>query len=360
MNKVDDVVYMCAQPIDSYYTWQVLSWLQSLEDIGKVDGVHVLLYKPKGFEVPKAWDVIRNLYPKALVEVYEEDALEPFMKVYPPVIRPAILAKHFTKYPHLKTKAIFYCDSDIMFTEPLDINKYLADDICYLSDTISYIGADYINGKKRDCMPRVADMMERKDVLADMCRIVGIDRQTAEDNKMNSGGAQYLLKNVDEVFWAKVMKDCVSLNMYLRDVNETYFENEAKGYQAWCADMWAVLYNLWKFGKETRVVWEMNFAWATDTLDRLEVARIIHNAGVTNESVMRTRHKNPSGDNMYVDAPAFYKGRFRKGGNPLADEKYIDSILNHEVSKNYVTHKYLQHLVKHRDKINALWEIVKS
>lgn len=350
-----ELVYITACPCDMYYTWQVLAWLESLGGIGEADKAHVLLYKPKDVEVPSAWKRLELLYPKATFAVYAEDELTPFIKVYPPVIRPAIMAKHFLEHPNLRAKAIFYCDSDIIFTEPLDVTKFLDDDICYLSDTISYIGATYIQGKVKDCLPRVKDNFEKKDVLGDMCRIVGINKQVAIDNQLNSGGAQYLIKNVDAAFWAKVMKDCISLNMYLRDVNETYFENEAKGYQSWCADMWAVLYNLWLAGKETRVVWEMNFAWATDTMDRLEHARMIHNAGVTNTSTMRTRHKNSRGENAIVDAPAFYKGKFRKGENPLADMEYVNNIINNEVSRNYVTYKYLKHLLNNKQKIDQLF-----
>jgi hypothetical protein len=45
--------------------------------------------------------------------------------------------------------------------------------------------------------------------------------------------------------------------------------------------MWAVLWNGWLRGNETKVVSEMNFSWATDHKHRWQETTIFHNAGVT-------------------------------------------------------------------------------
>jgi hypothetical protein len=45
--------------------------------------------------------------------------------------------------------------------------------------------------------------------------------------------------------------------------------------------MWAVLWNGWLKGNETKVVPEMDFSWATDPKNRWEETTIFHNAGVT-------------------------------------------------------------------------------
>jgi hypothetical protein len=44
--------------------------------------------------------------------------------------------------------------------------------------------------------------------------------------------------------------------------------------------MWAVLWNGWLRGSETKVVPEMDFSWATDHIKRWEETTIFHNAGV--------------------------------------------------------------------------------
>ena len=51
--------------------------------------------------------------------------------------------------------------------------------------------------------------------------------------------------------------------------------------QIWCADMWAVLWNGWSKGNETKVVPEMDFCWATDSEERWNDTAIFHNAGIT-------------------------------------------------------------------------------
>ena len=50
-----------------------------------------------------------------------------------------------------------------------------------MSDTISYIGYDYIKSKGDD-------------ILKTMLDIVGIDEDVVKNNQNNSGGAQYILK----------------------------------------------------------------------------------------------------------------------------------------------------------------------
>ena len=45
--------------------------------------------------------------------------------------------------------------------------------------------------------------------------------------------------------------------------------------------MWAVLWNGWLRGNETKIVEEMDFSWATDSEDRFNQTNIFHNAGVT-------------------------------------------------------------------------------
>ena len=43
-----DLNFICAQPDDTYYTWQVHLWLESLKNIGHVDKAIVLIFTPKG------------------------------------------------------------------------------------------------------------------------------------------------------------------------------------------------------------------------------------------------------------------------------------------------------------------------
>jgi hypothetical protein len=170
----------------------------------------------------------------------------------------------------LESEAIFYHDCDIVFTQTPNFNAFLNDGIWYLSNTNSYINYDYIKSKGMD-------------VYYEMCSIVGMYEMIPPLMNSHSGGAQYIMKNVNHLYWNKVEKDCEELFYHITQLNNkkkaadpTYHE-----LQIWCADMWAVLWNGWLRGNETKVVSEMDFSWATDPKHRWEETTIFHNAGVT-------------------------------------------------------------------------------
>jgi hypothetical protein len=116
-----------------------------------------------------------------------------------------------------------------------------------------------------------------------MCEIVQIDPIIPRLMNSNSGGAQYLMKNVNWEYWEKVekdseqlFKDITKLNSIKKINNSSYHE-----LQIWCADMWAVLWNGWLKENETKVIPEMNFSWATDSANGWDETTIYHNAGAT-------------------------------------------------------------------------------
>jgi hypothetical protein len=336
--------------------WQVGMWLQSLQDIGEDDKAHVLLYKPIGKKVSQGWIDLSVMYPKAKFAVFEENELNKLIGIYIPIIRPAILEKYFRQNPSLKDKAIFYCDCDVLFTRKPDVAKFLDDEICYLSDTNSYINSDYIIGKARDVLPEKVEAFKNEDVLQDMCDIVGISKDLPLKYNRDSGGAQYLLKNIDADFWKKVKDDCISLHVHLNNINKKYFASTDRGYQSWCADMWSVLYNIWLRGMDTKVVPEMRFAWSTDKKEILGVVSILHNAGITHESAISAWKEDENGKHVQVKAPAFYKGRYHTGKSPYKDVEYLQSILDNEITKQYCTHYYTEYLIKQKEKLCQIVE----
>jgi hypothetical protein len=159
---------------------------------------------------------------------------------------------------------------DIVFTKPVNWNNFLYDDVWYLSDTNSYINYNYI-------------MSKGQDVYNKMCEIVGMNPLIPKLMNPHSGGAQYILKNVDADYWEKVEKDSEQLYYQISQLNNQKKAADLSYHelQIWCADMWAVLWNGWLYGNETKVVPEMNFSWATDNVRRWEETNIFHNAGVT-------------------------------------------------------------------------------
>jgi len=330
--------FICAQPDDTYYTWQVHLWLESLKKLGHSNKATVLIYIPDFREKNTRWEKIIDLYPETEFVFYKDvDRVSKLLSVYIPIIRPYVLLRYFKDHPEMKNKAVFYCDSDIVFTEKFNIDKYIDDDISYLSDTNSYINASYFDSKTKDVLPEKLEEYKTLDVLAQLTSLIGIDRATCEKNNLHSGGAQYLLKNIDGAFWEKVLKDCLIIRMYLQSINKNFFASEDKGFQSWCADMWAVLWNLWVREQETKVVPELNFSWATDNINKLETTTIYHNAGVTGDYI--------------GDFPAFYKGKYHTGKDPMKDP-HLEVVYNHEKSKNYCTHFYTTKLIELKNKYN--------
>lgn len=331
-----ELKFICAQPDDAYYTWQVHLWLESLKVIGHTDKAIVLIFTPKGREQNKNWAQVMDLYPETEFVFYkdEHDATS-LLGIYIPILRPYCLWRYFTDHPEMSEKGVFYCDSDILFMEGFNMNPFLQDDICYLSDTNSYINATYFDSKIRDVKPDKLEAYKTRDILDELSKMIGINRSICEQNNLNSGGAQYFLKNIDASFWSKVKNDCITIRLFLGNVNREFFENESKGFQSWCADMWAILWNLWLREQQTRCIPEMNFAWATDPIGKLQTHTLFHNAGIT-DSFMEYGKDEQGNKKLY---PTFYKGKYHRGEDPTKDT-HLDVILNHEESKKTCTWYY--------------------
>jgi len=333
-----DLKFVTVQPDDTYFTWQVHLWLESLKEIGRSDKAIVLIYIPTNRAKNAKWQQVIDLYPEAEFHFYQDEGeLDRYIPIYIPVLRPWTLWKHFKANPDLSNKAIFYCDSDVLFTKNFNVDEYIEDDICYLSDTNSYINATYFESKEKDVLPNKLEEYKTRDILGEVMSLVGVEKQVAYDNNQHSGGAQYFLKDVDATFWNKVMNDSLMIRTYLQKVNKDFFENESKGYQSWCADMWGVLWNLWFRGQETKVIKEMNFSWATDPIERLEENTLFHNAGIVSPH-----------NGTYN---CFYKGKYHNGGDPTKDA-HLDAVLNDETSQKYCTWFYANKLKELKNKYN--------
>ena len=337
-----DLKFICAQPDDTYYTWQVHMWLESLKEIGQIHNAIVLVYTPQKRLFNDKWDQITKLYPEAEFNFYKDEQgdLSNLIGIYIPVLRPWLLWKYWSDRPEMSEHAVFYCDSDILWTDKFNIDEYIQDDVCYLSDTNSYINAQYFDSKVHQVLPEKLEEYKARDVLSEIGSVIGISRQLAEDNNENSGGAQYLLKNVDVSFWSKVMNDCILIRTYLQKINREFFKDENAGYQSWCADMWSVLWNLWVKDQETKVILEMGFAWGPDPVTKLETHPIYHNAGIV-----------ATEQGGY---PCFYKGKYHSGTNPMTDP-HLDVVLNNEKSMKHCTGYYAKKLNELKIKYNLIY-----
>lgn len=266
--------YICVQPRLIYYAWQVEVMINNFIKQGiNPNNIDILVaWNPNDDtskqECIEAFDKLASHYNMVRFFFYQDTRKQPIH--YISSIRPNILKQHFKAYPELKEEVIFYHDCDICFTKPVDWSKFINDDIWYLSDTNSYINSKYILSKGED-------------VYNKMCEIVGIDPLIPKVMNSNSGGAQYIMKNIDSEYWEKVEKDCEALYSQITLLNTIKKQENPNHHelQIWCADMWAVLWNAWLRGYETKVVDEMKFSWGTDPISRWDETNIFHNAGVT-------------------------------------------------------------------------------
>lgn len=333
---------MTCCPDDTYFTWQVHLWLENLKQMGKSSDTIVLLFIPVNRNRNPKWNRLIELYPETTFKFYKDDMNEisrNYIPAYISVLRPWLMRNWFQDHPEFEKHAIFYCDSDILFTDDFNIDAYVDDDINYLSDTNSYISVTYFDSKKNHVLPEKKAEYENLDVFSMLGSLIGITREQGEKYKDHSGGAQYLLKNLNAKYWDKVMKDCMIIRGYLQRINKDFFKNESTGFQSWCADMWAVLWNIWLIGGETVVIPEMGFSWSTDRIEKLKDNPIMHNAGITGSYMGKI--------------PYFYKGKYHQGSDPTIDP-HLEVILNNEVTKTKCNWYYANALkeLKNKYKIN--------
>jgi hypothetical protein len=328
--------FICVQPDDDYYIWQVQLWLESLKKLNKSEQAIVVVFTPQNRKFNAKWLNLPGLYPEAEFKFIEDtDGISKLLQLYIPLLRPYCLMKFFKERPELANEVIFYCDSDVLFTENFNVDKYIEDEVCYLSNTVHYVGASYFDSKVKDVLPEKLEDYKKRDILEELCQLVGVSREIAVNNNLHSGGAQYLLKSVDGNFWEKVLTDCIKIKLHLNEVNKEFFQNENKGFQSWCTDMFALLWNLWFFKKEVKVIPEMDFAWSTDSIDKIKTVGIFHNAGIASENTHGT--------------PTFYKGKYHRGLNPYTDP-HLETVYNDENSKKLANWYYVSKLIEIKEK----------
>lgn len=269
------MIYLSAQPDTEYFLWQIEVLILNLKNMGiQKDDIHVLVSFNKNDGVNKNFLRLAKKYSTdAGIFFYPDNRIR---HTYISTIRPHIISQHFEKFPFLSKKAIFYHDSDIVFTTslPKSIKQMEEDDIVYMSDTSSYLNIAYINSRG-------------KNILNEMTSIIGISVDTVIQNDNNAGGAQVILKKVDHKFWHKIEDDSHNLFCYLKSNESRHqaeFEKENPGIKAklvssWCADMWAMLWNCF-LNFEVKVHPELAFCWPHESRNSWNERYIFHNAGV--------------------------------------------------------------------------------
>jgi hypothetical protein len=303
---------MSAQPDHPYFHWQVEVLINNFIKFGINPNWIEILWAYSG-NPSYAGLALATKYPTVRFFFYEKTVKDNFG--YIPILRPDILEQHFRRFPELRGETVFYHDSDIIFRQLPDFDSMHSDSYWYLSDTVSYIGANYLKSKSED-------------LFLDLCSLSKIPPEIVEKNEEGSGGAQYLMKGVTAEFWKEVKEDSLLLYKYMSDreneERKKLSADELKTYnpvQKWCADMWSVLWGAWKMGAQTIVTPDLDFSWGSSSISDYERCNIMHNAGVTGEMSTSLFYKADFRDSSPFDADlGFVKP-------DTASAKYVEAIL---------------------------------
>jgi hypothetical protein len=305
-------IFMSAQPDHPYFHWQVEVLINNFIKLGINPNWIEILWAYSG---NPSYDglALATKYPTVRFFFYQKTVKENFG--YIPILRPDILEQHFTRFPELRGETIFYHDSDIIFRQLPDFDSMHGDMYWYLSDTVSYIGANYIKSKSDD-------------LFLDLCSLSKIPPEMVEKNEEGSGGAQYLMKGVTAEYWKEVKEDSLILYKYMSDreneERKSLSAEELKTYnpiQKWCADMWSVLWGAWKMGAQTIVTPDLDFSWGTSSITDYNRCNIMHNAGVTGERADTLFYKANFRDSSPFDADLSFVTP------DTASAKYVEAIL---------------------------------
>ncbi len=312
-----EIVFVTAQPDVPYFHWQVKIYVHNFLEKGiKPEQIHVIFSIFNKDKKPSEGSL--NL--KSLGINIHHYLDERNNKQYIPSVKPYLISKWLEQYPKFGN-CFFLHDADIIFRELPNFVKLLQDDIIYLSDTIGYIGYNYI----MDCCERYERQhpsSNKGQLIKEMANVIGIDVDLIKNNQNNSGGGQYIIKNTDSSIWNKIYMDCTPLYNQMLDYQKRFPIHPGE-IQFWTAEMWSLLWNLWSHGHKTQIVDELSFSWATDSIDIYNQHPILHMAGVT-ENLKSTK---------------FYKGDFINV-NPIEklreDFSFFDYIDVNSSTKEYI------------------------
>lgn len=280
MEKVIPRIIICC-PFDLYWIAEVEVQLTNFRKYGYSQHTSYLVFEQGENLYKDYWDKLELKFPEASFYFYQGDrGTRNLIAVYQPVSRPFCLKKHWERFPQLQQETILYMDSDVLFSRELDFSAYMTDDICYASQT-PYIGVQYFNNKAKDVYLHKQQDYSQIDVIERLGAAVGINKQTIVDNDQHVGGCQYILKNIDSLFWATLMEDCIKLRMTALQLNAEFFPSEDLGLQSWAiGDMCGLLWGLWKRGKELRTPDALSFSWASSPIEEYDKCVFFHNAGI--------------------------------------------------------------------------------
>jgi hypothetical protein len=311
----ENLRFISAHPDDEYFAWQSEVFLTNAREKQIANKCIMAIWCQKSGP-HKCWEKIKRKYREVEFFFYPDTGED--LTDYIPRVRPIVLRKLFEQNAQrFKDYVFFYHDTDIIFNFLPDFEKLCKDDICWQSDTSYYLDYTYLVGKTEQGKFPKGELFDRFE------KLTGVTEEMIKAYDKNTGGAQYILKGIDASFWAECEKDMMAIRTALMfekpdSLNRLFFSSENSGFQSWCADMWAVNFNLWKRGKVTAVTKELDFSWATDSIHIYREKPIMHNAGVT------PGHRHLFFKGAWINEPPF--GKNIRASLNFASSAYVQAI----------------------------------
>ena len=244
--------FLFAQPAKKRFAWELHTVINSLSKLG-VDKKDIILL------FAKEDDSVLMEFNDCKVYSYEDDR---FDKSYIPSIKPYLFYRYLSEDSERENETYIYLDSDTVILDLEAFKVPVTKSRWYCSDTIGYIGLDYIKS--------VTNSSRALEVMTDAIKV---PIEWLESIQNNSGGAQWVIKNPRAGYWHDVYVNSIFLYRAIEPLETTL--------QKWTAEMWAQLWTMYHYGITPKVSKKLDFAWSTD--DELGNKKIIHNAGVTED-----------------------------------------------------------------------------
>lgn len=244
--------FLFAQPAKKRFAWELHTVINSLSKLG-VDKKDIILL------FAKEDDSVLIKFNDCKVYSYEDDR---FDKSYIPSIKPYLFYRYLSEDSERENETYVYLDSDTVILDLEAFKVPVTKSRWYCSDTIGYIGLDYIKS--------VTNSSRTLEVMTDAIKV---PIEWLESIQNNSGGAQWVIKNPRAGYWHDVYVNSIVLYRAIEPLETTL--------QKWTAEMWAQLWTMYHYGISPKVSNKLSFAWSTN--DSLGKNNIIHNAGVTED-----------------------------------------------------------------------------
>lgn len=291
--------YIMAQPAVVRFEWEVKVAIYGLLKAGILKEDIVILFSRHKESVISE---IRNL--GVNVHVYSDNRVD---FEYIPSLKPYLMHRYLEEDVSRENETYFFMDSDVIVKEQPETDSYLRG-VWYGSDCGGYLNYDYI-----------VQCDNGFNILKDMSEIVGVSIEDIKSMNNNSIGAQYIISQPSSEYFKKVYEDSIKLWKYIKDKDTNY--------QKWCQEMVATLWNMPLFDVMPRAKKEMEFTWATDSIEKWNKNKIYHNAGVTNDM-----------------KDMFFKGNYVNKDPFNEDFSYVD--------KNKASYEYTKLITEARDWLN--------